>query len=407
MARKIIILLPACIVIGIVMSLFLNRAHHSCIDSYESLRDVMGRQLEDARTFWGPSGAVVGASDTLQAIKTFDAHILPTLEYCSEPQIRGMRCRIAEGKAWVYTVAEDVWQTFYFLELTPSSMCHKGKDCPCPLNNKYGFPYYVSRRNTLTGVFVPPCENHGLLELLPREAVPDVERPISAYEDYCERLPRIKDALPKIGEVDPYPNGKPIDVSAIVDVADVQLTGVTGFDYERRHENYRKSCVATYQIRLDVREVEQGILQSDVLILETQLAWDEFKRPFEWVYYRGMTLRIGLHREGGVLFMIEMQPVEPYPPYSNDNVSITGGGVLVGGALADKHEGRLEPLTVAYGTHTKVEFRHGDIITSGERATFVDFGVTSSFNIIEMKDGANKSYWESAWFVPRKDGNRE
>ena len=82
------------------------------------------------------------------------------------------------------------------------------------------------------------------------------------------------------------------------------------------------------------------------------------------------------------------------------------GGAFVGGFRADEREGNLEPLIVAYGKHTKVEFKNGDILTSGEMATFPDFGVTSRFRILEMKDGANKEYWEGVWFATR-DGRRE
>jgi len=393
------VILSMCIATVAVVALICHRVyrscHHgvyrSCFRSHESLRDVLGRQLDDARAYMDYPGSVVGASDTFQALKAFDCQILPTLDDCGEARIRRIRRNIAEGKAWVYTVSSEDWQLCYLLDLFPSLTS----------DGYYGFHYLVSFRNVQTGVFNPQCENEGVLELLPRENMPGVRRPISAYDEYLDRLPRFKDALPRIGETCSY-EGDLVDVSAIVDVVDIQLVCVTGFDYRRMHQQaLSSSCCALYQIRLDIREVLKGALESDVYILETRRTWDEFKHPLEWLYFRGMTLRVSLHREGSELHLIEELPVEPYPPYSNDNVSISGGA-LVGGARANEQEGNLEPLVVEYGKHTKVEFRNGDIINSGSRATFADFGVTSSFKILEMRDDANKEYWNSVWFAPRK-----
>ena len=405
LVMKLKIICLVCIATVAVASLIHHWTCHSCFSSHESLRDALGRQLDDARAFKDFPGTVVGASDVAQALKMFETHIMPTLEDRSESRIRGIRRLIAEGKAWVYTVSSDDWQWCYLLDLFPS-LTSEGFDF-----EGFGFHYLVSFRNVQTGVFNPQCENEGLLELLPRENMPGDDAPVSAYEDYLKRLPRFKDALPRIGVAYPYADDGFVDVSAIVDVVDVQLVRVSDFDYRRMHQSsclfwtYPPCCSAIYQIRLDVREVENGSLESDVYVLETRRTWNEFKQPREWLYFRGMTLRVSLHRDGSELLLIAEQLVEPYPPYSNDNVSISGGA-LVGGFRADKREGNLEPLIVAYGKHTKVEFKNGDILTSGEMATFPDFGVTSRFRILEMKDGANKEYWEGAWFAPR-EGQRE
>ena len=389
-----------CIATVAVVALAYYGVNHSCFRSRESLRDALGRQIDNVLAYMDYPGIVVAATDTIEAMNAFERHILPTLDDRGEARIRRIRRSIAEGKAWVYLVSSDEWQLCYLLDLFPSLT-----------SDGYGFHYLVSYRNVRTGVFNPQCENEGLLELLPRENMPGVERPISAYEDYLKRLPRFKDVLPRIGEACPHADDSLVDVSAIVDVVDVQLVSVTDFDYRRMHRAERilhiwpPCCCALYQIRLDVREVEKGTLESDVYVLETRRTWNEFKHPLEWMYFRGMTLRISLHKDGSELLLIAEQPVEPYPPYSNDNVSISGGA-FVGGFRADEREGNLEPLIVAYGKHTKVEFKNGDILTSGEMATFPDFGVTSRFRILEMKDGANKEYWEGVWFATR-EGRRE
>lgn len=387
MKRKNICLASIVMVSAVVLTYYGVRGF-GC-SSHEGLRDALERQLADSLANNDFSGTVVGAYDAEQALKDFESHILPTLEDRSETRISSIRRSVEEGKSWVYVATSAEWQTYYLLDLFPSST-----------GDGYGFCYLVSRRNVLTGEFDPPCENYGLLELLPREDRLCDKQPISAYDEYLQRIPRFEDALPRIGEPCGYTDNL-VDVSAIVDVVDVQLVCVTGFDYGRMHKAWSPGCCALYQIRLDVREVEKGTLDSDVYVLETRRSWDEFKHPLEWLYFRGMTLRVSLHRDGSELLLIEEHPVEPYPPYSNDNVLIRGSA-LVGGAGADEREGNLEPLVVEYGSHTKVEFRNGDIITSGRRATFADFGVTSKFKILELKDGAQKAYWNSVWFAPRK-----
>ena len=399
MKRRIICL--ACLSTVAVVALIYHGANHSGVRSRESLRDALRRQLDDARAFDDIPGTVVGASDVAQALKMFETHIMPTMEDRSESRISSIRHRVAAGKSWVYTATSPEWRTCYLLDLFPALT-----------GDGYGFYYLVSRRNASTGEFDPPCENEGVLQLLSREDTPGVRRPTSAYDEYLQRLPRLKDVLPKIGDEYPYADDNLVDVVAIVDVVDVQLVCVTDFDYRRMHQSGRflytwpPCCCALYQIRLDVREVEKGKLDSEVYVLETRRTWSQFRNSLEWLYFRGMTFRVGLHRDGSELLLIEEQLVEPYPPYSSDNVSISGGA-LVGGFRADEYEGNLEPLVVKFGTHTKVEFTNGDIITSGSRATFADFGVTSRFKILEMNDGANKAYWNSAWFVPRQYGKGE
>ena len=173
-----------CIATVAVVALAYYGVNHSCFRSRESLRDALGRQIDNVLAYMDYPGIVVAATDTIEAMNAFERHILPTLDDRGEARIRRIRRSIAEGKAWVYLVSSDEWQLCYLLDLFPSLT-----------SDGYGFHYLVSYRNVRTGVFNPQCENEGLLELLPRENMPGVERPISAYEDYLKRLPRFKDVL--------------------------------------------------------------------------------------------------------------------------------------------------------------------------------------------------------------------
>jgi len=391
-------LLFACVILGVAFAGMPCWARQSVSGSVGDvltgdLRDTLRRQLEDYRACRGETGVVSCAKNEVQALKMLESCITPTLDDCSEARIGRLKGSVVTGKTWIYQVVSGDWRICYLLDLFP---------CSTPMG--YGFHYIVSCRNNQTGAFDPPHENHGLLQLLSSGFAPDKAGELpAAYEEYCQRLPRLKDALPKRGETYQYVVDDPMDTLAIVDVVDVELLCVDGFDYHRRHITSLEGCSALYRIRLDVREVVRGILPSDVLILETKQPWSAFRWNGEWVFYRGMTLRISVHREKGDILLVDAVPVEPYPPYSNDNVRISSGA-LVGGFRARESEGRIEPLVVEYGTHTKVEFQCGDIITMGNRASFADFGVTSKFKILELKEGSNRKYWENAWFNPGGSG---
>lgn len=360
--------------------------------SCEGLKDVLGKQLEDSYVHARGCGEVYCARDEQEALRMFESGILPTLDDRTESRVSRLKSRISEGKSWTYELVSGQWRMCYLMDIFPSLTC-----------DGYGFPYLISRRNDTTATYDPPCENHGLLRLFPREEDPREVMQLSTYEKFCLRLPRLRDGLPKMGEPFRGVEDGQMDVSAIVDVADVELVCVSGFDYLNRHQDASSysptdSGCAIYRVRLDVREVLSGQLASDVLILETRRMWHEFKQNRQWIYYRGMMLRIGLQKKNGEIYLVDELPVEPYPPYSNKGVRINGGS-LVGGGLAKEFEWRLTPLVVEYGSHTKVEFSHGDIVTIGKRSSFVDFGVSSKFKIIELNEGANKAYWEKCWFA--------
>lgn len=362
--------------------------------SVTNIREIM--RIELCREFSEIPGdldnqiKIAAAKDVPHALSLFDAYILPSLEDRSDARIKKLRRLIEEGRSWIYCRTDiEGYLGFFFLNLFPS--CDSGE---------YGFAYLEFYWDKATRRADIDVERYGHLRLRPQFPYLRCHYSNSCYEDYCARLPRIYDTLDaREYEVldDPYR----IDVAAIVEVVDVQLIGVTGFNYSRNHYNDYPGTRAEYHIRLDVRKVEKGELSSDICVLECR----QFRREFEswaWPYYPGVTLRVGLQYYNGKLHLIEQSIVEPYPPYSDAGVSVSGGRMIRGpNGLCDDQEGRLEPLVVNYGSHTKVEFRHGDIITSGVRATFADFGVTSKFRILELNDGANKAYWESVWYTPK------
>lgn len=392
------------------------RAYDIDTSSVTNIKEIMRIELCRAQTelhwLWDDQGEekrilddrikIAAAKDVPHALRLFETYILPSLEDRSDARIGKLRQQIKDGKSWIYCRTDHKdYLNFFYLNLFPS--CDHGR---------YVFAYLDTLWNKTTNSAVPPPERSPFLPLSPQYPFLHNHYSNSCYEDYCARLPRIDETLDyreeevlrgKLENAGVYPGR--IDVVAVVEVVDVQFMGVTGFDYTRKYSaDHCLGCRAEYHIRLDVRKVEQGELASDIYILECKPFWVEFwfERDL-WEYYPGITLRVGLQRHDGKLRLIEESIVEPYPPYSDKEINISGGTMIRGpnGLPADR-EGRLEPLVITYGSHTKVEFRHGEIITSGTQASFADFGVTSKFRVLELKDGANKAYWENVWYAPKE-----
>jgi hypothetical protein len=237
-------------------------------------------------------------------------------------------------------------------------------------------------------------ENHGFLELLGSDEAHVRWSGGYAYEKACRQFPRM---------TEPSDDAQPIwrfegcDVIAVVDVVDVQLMNVGGFDRVRLYPASSEECVAEYCIRMDIRFVEKGSFSADSVFLTARRRWLNFGCR-SWLYYRGMTLRIGLRSNGSDYSLVNAFPVVPYEPFPEDGVSVSGG-CRIGKDWREVQEGKLAPLMVQYGSHTKVEFVHGDIVNCGPCGSFPDFGITSRVKVVELLEGSNREYWEDAWFV--------
>ncbi len=306
-------LIVACMILSTAFGCIVHKEQCPALNSVEETapesirRDALKRQLEYYLSYWFHSGVVTCAENEEQALNLFEAYIVPTLGDRSENRIRRLKNRIVEGRAWVYQLVSGDWHQCYLLDLAPCSSESLG----C------GFHYIVGSRNRLTGVVNPPVEHHLMLELCPRVNDPGDKRRLSAYEESCRWLPRLKDAIPRHGDICPHDPNSPDVILAVVDVTDVVLVRVEGFDHQRYHACSLggESCSGLYRIRLDVREVVRGELPSEIYILETSWPWEHFKLN-QWLFYRGMTLRVSLCRDKGDLLLVDAIPVEPCPPYS-------------------------------------------------------------------------------------------
>lgn len=320
------------------------------------------------------------ARDVDEAIRMFDEHLLPTLEDRSEVRLRRLRSRMAAKKSWVYCFDGPEYTACYLLNLFPER-CEQGK---------YGFKYFVSKYSKTTGKYVPEDENHGYLSLN-ESHISDDEGPSSErYENWWGKFIKL---------VEPSDDDEPCwefdnsDVVAVVDVVDVLLLRVSGFEQVRLYDAFA-GCRAAYLVRMDVRAVEKGSLDCSTIMLEASLDWSSHG----WMYYRGMTLKVGFHKRGTEYVIDNIKAALPYEPFSDADIDVSGG-FHVGNDWKEMLKGHLSPLVVQYGKHTKVEFRHGEIMNNAYRGSFPDFGLTANVKVVELTEGSNKEFWEDAWFV--------
>ena len=354
-----------------------------CVGSlqYLNMREVFSDLLPEHIGFSDNKGSVLCARDVGEAMRLFDDFMLPTLEDKSSRRIRRLRNRIASGMSWVYYVDGNDDVAYYLLNLFPERRY-----------GRYGFNYFVCNLSKSTKNYNPLGENHGFLELEGLNKFS--EEGGYRYDKACKRFPEVVE----MSDDDPPRWGYEMpDVIAVVDVVDVQLVNVNGFDRIRLYPTCSEECIADYSIRMDIRSIEKGVVDAGSLILAARRRWSEFG-CYSWLYYRGMTLRIGLRRNDYGYVLVNIHPVIPYEPFSEDDV-IVSGGFRTGRTWKEMQEGKLSPLVVQYGGHTKVEFLHGEIINCGHCGSFPDFGVTASVKIVELSDDSNKEYWEDAWFV--------
>lgn len=356
--------------------------------SSEDVRSTFAILLHEDLSVGDNDKEVQCAKDVDGAVEMFDKYIFPTLEDKSSNRVESLRSRITDGRSWMYCVAERDFMAYYFLNLYPEM-----------LFGRYAFGCYISYFDLAKKQFYPmdpgPLENFGFLEMRTQDS--DMN-PILTYEEMVNRLPLLK--WNGVFDVD----DDKCDAVAVVDIVDVQLSEVSGFDRVRRYNEctfFGGECCAVYRIHVFVRKVEKGSLAFDSFVIEKRIPWSDFFHEGAWFYYRGMTLRVELRNKNGAWLISDAHPALPYPPYSDEGVVLSGGVLHAEKEWSEIQRGGLTPLIVEYGHHTKVEFSCGDVVCQSPSGSFVDFGVTSKFKVLELKDGGNKQFWNYAWFMQK------
>ena len=220
--------------------------------------------------------------------------------------------------------------------------------------------------------------------------------------------------------------GAPTNAEEVVVVADVEIVDLASLanlaHVEPEHglpgeEDvcFEHSVCATYNVDMRVREVRRGKCPFRRFCFSAVHDAVNASATGDWLFFRGMTLEVGLARVDGKLKINRFEPVFPYPPYSKDGIRIIRSGTddvspfLADGCVAedvreytnwrglkDGISGSL--VALQYGDRELALFASTTNLIEGLYGIFPDYG--PSVKITVYGDGeSNFDYWRNAWFA--------
>ena len=220
--------------------------------------------------------------------------------------------------------------------------------------------------------------------------------------------------------------GAPTNAEEVVVVADVEIVDLASLanlaHVEPEHglpgeEDvcFEHSVCATYNVDMRVREVRRGKCPFRRFCFSAVHDAVNASATGDWLFFRGMTLEVGLARVDGKLKINRFEPVFPYPPYSKDGIRIIRSGTddvspfLADGCVAedvreytnwrglkDDISGSL--VALQYGDRELALFASTTNLIEGLYGIFPDYG--PSVKITVYGDGeSNFDYWRNAWFA--------
>ena len=220
--------------------------------------------------------------------------------------------------------------------------------------------------------------------------------------------------------------GAPTNAEEVVVVADVEIVDLASLanlaHVEPEHglpgeedACFEHSVCATYNVDMRVREVRRGKCPFRRFCFSAVHDAVNASATGDWLFFRGMTLEVGLARVDGKLKINRFEPVFPYPPYSKDGIRIIRSGTddvspfLADGCVAedvreytnwrglkDGISGSL--VALQYGDRELALFASTTNLIEGLYGIFPDYG--PSVKITVYGDGeSNFDYWRNAWFA--------
>ena len=220
--------------------------------------------------------------------------------------------------------------------------------------------------------------------------------------------------------------GAPTNAEEVVVVADVEIVDLAslanlahvepehGIDDEE-DESFQHSVRATYSVDMRVRNVLCGKCPFRRFCFSAVHDAVNASATGDWLFFRGMTLEVGLARVDGKLKINRFEPVFPYPPYSKEGIRIfrkdsdcespfrTVTGLIPADAreytdwrgLKDDISGSL--VALQYGDRELALFASTTNLVEGLYGIFPDYGPSVKITVYG-DEGSNFDYWRNAWF---------
>ena len=245
--------------------------------------------------------------------------------------------------------------------------------------------------------------------------------------------------------------GAPTNAEEVVVVADVEIVDLTSLanlaHVEPEHglpgeedACFEHSVCATYNVDMRVREVRRGKCPFRRFCFSAVHDAVNASATGDWLFFRGMTLEVGLARVDGKLKINRFEPVFPYPPYSVGLARVDGKlkinrfepvfpyppyskegirifrkdsdcespfrtvtGLIPADAreytdwrgLKDDISGSL--VALQYGDRELALFASTTNLVEGLYGIFPDYGPSVKITVYG-DEGSNFDYWRNAWF---------
>ena len=202
------------------------------------------------------------------------------------------------------------------------------------------------------------------------------------------------------------------EVQLIADVEEVSFNSFERLNHTHvvgdSHGYTPATPVATYRVELVVRKVEEGSIDFDrVAFVVDPRQHENFLYDYGsgWPFFRGLTVRVRLCREGGALRIACVNLALPYPPRSIA-LCLQEGSVYSRFALnpqaVERPRNAVATEYVQYGDHTLAKFYSTTNDITGSFGRFPDYSRTVRVEVWTASEGADADYWRTAWFAERQ-----
>ncbi len=198
------------------------------------------------------------------------------------------------------------------------------------------------------------------------------------------------------------------EVQLIADVEDVSFNSLETLNHPQvvgDSDGYTPATpVATYRVELIVRKVEEGAFDfARIAFVVNPCQHGNLLYGYElgWPFFRGLTVRVRLCREGGALRIARVNLVAPYPPHSNALCMPEGcdfSRFALNPQAVARPKGAVAVEYVQYGDHTLAKFYSTTNAITGSFGSFPDYSRTVRVEVWTASEGADADYWRSAWF---------
>ena len=204
--------------------------------------------------------------------------------------------------------------------------------------------------------------------------------------------------------------GTNVDVSVVADVETVTLSSVSGLEKvvaaggaEGDASERGVLPVGHYRVSLLVRTALVGDASANRFVFTAKTDEQNATVGGHWLFYRGMTLKVGLRKAKKGLSVCRIEPALPYPPFMTDDIVVCDAEVSKESrfSLVDRDFGSVDrgSLTVLYGNHTRVDYFSDRNLIEGYCGTLPDFGVNAWLRVWTHGKEARLDYWRNAWFA--------